>query len=162
MWSVNITHTQTNTSPRDLAGILQQRTIAVVVLVAPRVTCSYPGGSKGFASSLLPFSWGTNLRVALCDLGWTFIAGVWGMHRDLPARDNHGLASTVQRVGKPRGWAASGRRVRFCDSAALQLAPLHRGLRYESRRSFLPCPEIRLLPSYPSPGTCSNMNSRRQ
>ena len=69
------THLHTNTYPRDEAGILQQRTIAVAALVAPRVTCSYLGGSKGFASSLLLFSWGAHFRVALCDPGWTYSTG---------------------------------------------------------------------------------------
>ena len=54
----------------------------------------------------------------LCGPGGIFSAGVGGMDRAPPARDNNGPASTVDREGRARGETAGGGKVRFGDSAA--------------------------------------------
>ena len=61
----------------------------------------------------------------LCGLGGTFWAGVGGMDRAPPTRDNNGPVKTVEGGCRARGGTASGGKVRFGDSEALQLAPLH-------------------------------------
>ena len=50
------------------------------------------------------------------------------------------------------------------NNSARQLAPLHQELGYESRRVFSFYPDLRFLPTHPSPGNCSNKNgsSRQQ
>ena len=55
-------------------GIPQQRTTAVVAVVASRVACSHPGGREGSVCSPLPFLWSTNLR-----LGCVTLVGLYGL-----------------------------------------------------------------------------------
>ena len=55
-------------------GIPQQRTTAVVAVVASRVACSHPGGREGSVCSPLAFLWGTNLR-----LGCVALVGLYGL-----------------------------------------------------------------------------------
>ena len=74
------------------------------------------------------------------------------MDRAPPVRDNTGPASTVEREGRARGGTASGGKVRFGDSEALQLGFVHRGLEHKSRRIFFSCPDLRSVPIHPSPG----------
>ena len=54
--------------------IPQQRTTAVVAVVASRVACSHPGGREGSVCSPLAFLWGTNLR-----LGCVALVGLYGL-----------------------------------------------------------------------------------
>ena len=55
-------------------GIPQQRTTAVVAVVASRVACSHPGGREGSVCIPLAFLWGTNLR-----LGCVALVGLYGL-----------------------------------------------------------------------------------
>ena len=89
------------------------------------------------------------------------------MDRPPSARDNNGPASMVEREGRARGGTARGGKVRFGDSTALQLTPLHRREMYQFRRVFLPCADfLRFVPTHPSPGNYNinrnNSSSQQQ
>ena len=70
------------------------------------------------------------------------------MDRFPPVRDSNGPASMAEREGRASGGTASGGtasggKVRLGDNPSQQLAPLHRGPGYESRRVFLFGPDLR-------------------
>ena len=132
------THTHKHTTPRGLAGIPQQRTTALVAVVASRVACSHRkgrgGGGGGGGGAVAPFSFsGQEFTCRLCGPGGTlwatggrFWAGFGSMDRTLPGRDSNGPASMAEREGRAKGGTASGGKVRLGDNPSRQLGLLPR------------------------------------
>ena len=110
-------YTHTHTHTRGLAGIPQQRTTAVVAVVASQVACSHLGGREGSACSPPPSLWGTYLRVARVTL-----VGLYGL---LAGRSELGLVAwTEPRLLGPATGQQAWRSERAELNAGLLLAGL--------------------------------------
>ena len=133
----------------------QQRTTAVVAVVASRVACSHPGDREGSVCSPLPSLWGTNFRlgcVALVGL-YGLLVGLFGLGSVASTEPRLLGTATVQQAWRSERAELearllvmelpSGGKVRLGDSPSRQLGPLQRGPGYESRRVFLFRPDLR-------------------